>query len=115
MKITTKEIIKILPFEEKFRNGLLESFDSLNPDQKYHIERVVWNFYEALYNLKLQENLETAMINVRKGSADVDEEFYGKIKKQTEEEMTKSFYQGTADADLTKIRTKLEEILSKTK
>jgi hypothetical protein len=115
MKITTKEIIKILPFEEKFKTGLLEGFDSLNADQKYHIERVVWNFYEALYNLKLQENLETAMIDVKKGGIDVDEEFYGKIKKQTEEEMTKNFYKGTADADLSKIRSKLEEILAMTK
>jgi hypothetical protein len=113
MQITTKDIIKILPFEKSFQEELLSQFDSLNPDQKFNIERILWDTYDAFYGLKLQENIELAFMRARENQENLDENFYKRIREQTEKEMQSEFFQKTSQNDLSVVRAKLEELIKK--
>jgi hypothetical protein len=111
MKITTLDIIKVLPFEEEFKNNLLEGFDALTPDQKFNIEQIVWDAYGALYQIKLDKNTREALLKVEDGQEDLDKEFHKRIKEKTEKEMQEQFSQAETNVDLTEAREALQAII----
>lgn len=87
MKLTTKDIIKILPFNDALKTRLLKGFDTLNPDQKFMVEDVVWNTYLTIYKLRLQENVQAGLLRARNNKEKLDESFYDRMEEQTEKEM----------------------------
>ena len=60
MKLTTKDLVKILPFEDQEKTDLFQNFDSLDEGQKFEITRILWQAYDALYEIKLEENTQLA-------------------------------------------------------
>lgn len=111
MKMTTLDIIKMFPFEKEFKIHLLEQFDTLTPDQKFSLEQILWDTYEALYKLKLEENLQQAFSRAKINKEKLDSDFYARVKQQTEKEMETDFLKSTAGFDISHIRTKLEAII----
>lgn len=113
MKITTKDIIKILPFDNEFKNELLGSFDGLDDDKKFNIGEVLWNAYDAFYELKLKENTQLALLQARDNQEKLDKDFYKRIREQTDKEMEQEATQMTAQVDLAQTREELKEIINK--
>lgn len=111
MKLKTKDLIKILPFEEKFKTELFSEYDNLNPDQKFEIVRLLWDTYDALYELKLEENMQTALLRVENGQESLDKEFYKRIEEQTEKEMESQTTQSIESSNLTAARAAMEMIV----
>ena len=107
---TTQDIIKILPFEKKFRTELLRDFDKLNPDQKFAIERLVWNFYDAIYQSRLDENMQQAFLRAENNQEKLDKDFYKRIREQTERELQQEFSQTGTNVDLSTAREALKEV-----
>jgi hypothetical protein len=107
----TLDIIKLLPFEEKFKEDLLASFDKLTDDQRYSIENVIWEFYDALYEMRLKTNMEAAFERAKKKEEKLDHEFYLRIRKQTEQELMQEFSSTETAVDLSETREQLQEIL----
>ena len=113
MVLTTLDILKSLPFDQEFKNRIVDGFDKFNPDQKFVIENVIWEMYNAIYKLKLNRNIEIALKKVIKEHLPTDKSFYTKIKQETEKEMDLEFYKNVEQTDLSRVRSKLEEIMSK--
>lgn len=111
MKITTKDILKLLPFEKKFKSDLLNSFDNLIPDQKFTIEQMLWDIYFALFKLKLEENLQVALLSAKEDQEKLDDGFYKRIREQTEKEMQNEAAKKIEEADLSIVRGKIESLL----
>ncbi len=111
MDFTTKTIIKILPFEKEFKEQLLLAFDSIDPDRRITVERALWDLYDAIYELKLQENIDLALQNALVNKEKLDPEFYKRIKEQTEMEILSSTATAATQVDLTQAREKLEQLL----
>lgn len=109
---TTQDIIKILPFNPEFKEELLRDYDELTDDQRYEIERVIWDLYDAVYEMRLQTNIELAMAKAKKDEEKLDEEFYARVHKQTEDELTKEFNTTETTVDLSEAREELEKILN---
>jgi hypothetical protein len=113
MLLTTLDVVKSLPFDQEFKNKLVEKFDKLNPDQKFVVESTVWDMYNAIYKLKLNRNIEIALKKAIKDHLPTDRIFYAKIKQETEKEMDLEFYKNVEQTDLSRVRSKLEEIMKK--
>jgi hypothetical protein len=115
MKLTAKDIIKMLPYRKEFKEDLLNTFDTLTPDQKFNIVQIVWDTYNALYQLKLEENTEIAMMEVADGKEGLDKDFYKRIKDKTAQDMKKEYTEVAATSDLSSAREELEKILKQSK
>lgn len=111
MKITTKDIIKILPLDENMRKTLLEEFDSMDPDRKYNLEKIMWDTYYTMYKLKLEENIQLALLKAKDNQEKLDEDFYSRVREQTEKEMQSEEVQKTQSADLDSARKAMELIV----
>lgn len=111
MKITTLDIIKMLPFEKNFQVKLLEQFDKLTPDQKFALEQILWDTYEAIYKLKLQENLQLALFRAKKKQEKLDKDLYARAKQQTEKQMETDFLKNITGFEVSHTRAKLESIM----
>lgn len=108
---TTKELIKVLPFEEKFREELLAKYDSLNVDQRYLINRALWETYDALYQIKLEENMQIALERAKEGKETLDKDFYRRVREHTERELQTADAAKTTHIDLAETRKKLQALL----
>lgn len=111
MRLTTKDVIKILPIEEDVRVYLLESVDGSDPDRKYLAEKLVWEAYDTLYELKLEENMQLAMVGTKQGQERLDKDFYKRVREQTEKEMQEEAIQNTEKVDLSEARKAMEKIV----
>ena len=74
--MTTKDIVKILSFDEDFKTTLLNQLDSLSPDQKFTIEQLLWKTYASAYRLRLDQNLELALLRAGDNREPLDRDFY---------------------------------------
>jgi hypothetical protein len=108
----TKDIIKVLPFDETFKQDLLSRYDTLDPDEKYNIDSILWDAYDAFYALKLDENLLLALNRAKEGNEQLDETFYQRIRQQTEQEMQKEEVTIATNVDLSDTRNKLQQLIS---
>lgn len=113
--MTTKDIVKILPFEEQFKNNLLNQFDGLSIDQKFSLEQILWETYVAFYNLKLEENMQLAFLRAKDNQEPLNSNFYKKVQEQTDEQMQKEAGQHIQEKDLEAARIAMEKIVKEMK
>lgn len=111
MKITTKGIIKILPFDEEYKTKLLNDFDSFDSDRKFNIEQALWDAYDNFFEIKLKENTALALLNVQKGLEEVDENFNKRIVEKTEKDMQEEAQKNVEQKDLDAARKAMEMIV----
>lgn len=112
MELTTKKIINVLPFDKDFKESLVASFDSLDPDQKLTTERIIWDLYDALYALRLEENIRLEMEASNDTDRPLSKEFYTKVKQKTDRDMTSQFVSETITVSLEAAKVKLEAVMS---
>lgn len=112
MTLTTKDIIKMLPFEEAFKAKLLEDFDTLSPDQKYQIEELIWDAYAVIYQLRFEKNFREALLRVEEKKEEIDEEFSKRIREQTNKDLQNTQTQQSSAIDLSETRAALQEIIN---
>src|SRR6266581_3784596 len=115
MELNTKNIIKALPFEETLKTELLNQFDTLTPDQKYTITRIVWQTWNAIFKLRLEEKVEDALADMREGKGEINPTEYAKLRQETLKEMEKDLSQGITGVDLSAARTAMEKIIQEIK
>lgn len=105
----------MLPFDKEFKEGLMNSFDSLDSDQRFSIERVIWDLYDGLYELKLQENIRLEMEKSNDTDHPLDKDFYKRVKEKTEKEVLNEFVDNTISVDLSQARAQIDLILNGTR
>jgi transketolase len=108
---TTQDIIRIVPFQADFKSDLLGKYDTLTDDQRFAIERIVWDFYDALYEVRLQENMQVALERAKKNEEKLDHEFYNRVRAQTEKQLQEEFSKTETSIDLSGTREALAKIL----
>ncbi len=110
---TTQDIIKILPFKKEFKESLLDRYDKFDADRKYAIEKIIWDFYDAVYENRLDTNMKLAMERAKKNEENLDHEFYERVRKLTDQQLEKEFDQEETTIDLSDTREELEKLLNK--
>ncbi len=109
---TAKDVIKLLPFSETFKNELLAKYDLMDEDQQVAVLRAVWDLYDALYEVTLDENLKAAEQRALKDEEKLDEDFYMRVRKQTDQDFQKFVSESSANSDLSTAREELQKILT---
>lgn len=113
MKVTTKDIIKILPIEAVLKMQLLNEFDVMDPDRKDELIEIVWDSYIAIFQLKLEENIRLALARAEKNQEDLDKDFYKRIREQTERELLSEDTEKATTVNLQHARDELQKLLDR--
>jgi len=111
MKVTTQDIIKMLPFEAEFKHKMLSEWDSYSDDQRFNLEGIIWDTYADLYQNRLETNTELAIRDLSKGEEKLDEEFGKRVREKTDKEFDEMFKQNVPEVTLVETRDKLQEIM----
>ncbi|MCL4386945.1 hypothetical protein M1307_00935 [Patescibacteria group bacterium] len=112
MKLTTKIIIKAIPWEQDYKIKLLNEWDTMDREKKFVIEGIVWETYRQLYEIKLAENLQLAFYNVTKRKENLDKNFYKRVRQKTDEDMKKEVLSNKESIDLIAARQAMEKIIT---
>lgn len=115
MQLTTKTIIKSLPFEQSFKHELLEQFDALDADTQNAIARIAWDTFYAMYQLKLEENTQLAFVKAQVNQEKLDKDFYQRVKEKTQKELEDDLAGTTQETDLAAARKAMELIMQEIK
>lgn len=115
MKITTIELLNVLPFEEAFKTNLRESWDGLSQDQKIAIGQLLWDSYAEVYQIRFETNTELALLEVADEKGKLDNELYKKVKEKTDKEMQQQLHKEISESTLAQTRDALQNILDKPK
>jgi hypothetical protein len=108
----TLDLIKILPFDQQFKAELLGQYGQFDADQKYTIDGILWDTYDALYKLKLEENLQAGLLRAKDGQEILDEGFYKRIREQTDRQLQAQEAAVSTHVDLHETRKKIQELLA---
>ena len=113
MELTTEKIIHILPLEDDVRKDLLAGWDTMDPDQKFEIERILWDAYYELYRIKRDKKIELklAQLGEEGDTTELGPDFYKQVAEETEQELQKESMKSADQSELGTVRTKLEEIM----
>jgi hypothetical protein len=111
MAMTTQTIIEILPLEKEFKDKVLSEWDQLTDDQRFNMEQLLWDAYAELYDIKYDENEQTAFLRVQDNEDNFDKDFYKRIREKTNEDMSHMTSQHATSEDLSNTREQLSKIL----
>ncbi len=109
--MTTKEIIKILPVSEALKKKLFDGYDTMPEAEKSVLVELLWDMYDALYQLLLEKNLALARIDLESNKREVNPDFFRAVEEQTLKDMQENAAKGINDADISQARGKLEELI----
>jgi hypothetical protein len=109
--MTTKDAIKQLPIEDELKLQVLRLYDYMEPDQKLIIERTAWNAYFIMQKETIQQNIELQFEKVEKGEAELGEDFYADVVKETDKEMVENVQNAKGSVDLAVARKAMQQIV----
>lgn len=112
MKITTENIVKLLPFEESFKKEFFQQYPNLDADRKFTIQQLVWEAYYAFYRLELEKNFQLGLDDLKTGKEKPDNQFYKRVKEKTQTKMRKDAVEEVQEVDLTEARAAMEKIIA---
>lgn len=111
MQLKTKDLIHIIPFSDDVRTQLLKEYDSMDPVRKDTVVELLWNTYEALYALKLDENTQLALQRAENGEEKLDSGFYDRVKEKTKQDMRELTVKDVDEGKLEEARKAMELIV----
>ncbi len=109
--MTIKDIIKILPIDEKRRLQILNSYDYMDIEERVMIDRLAWDAYYALYTERLNQNLAEQKEKVDEGKEEVGTDFYQRALKKTDQEMGGEMSEALGESDLAEARQAVQRIV----
>lgn len=110
--MTTKDLIKFLPFDEPDRNELLKTYEYADKNQRFAINQLVWTAYFDLYNDTLRDNLAKEVDEAKFGEGKLDRDLYKRALQKTEQEMKLEIEKAITDTDLSAARKAMEQIMA---
>jgi len=109
--MTTLDLIKMLPMDEKVRAQLLSKYPQLDPSQKLDVDRMAWTTYDAMREATIEENLGIQYEKVKKGEEKFGDGFYERALKKTNQELAAEMQKNSSDFDLSEARKAMEIIV----
>ncbi len=111
MKITTIDIIRFLPLQKEMKDKLSANWESYTNDVKFELEQLLWDAYDSLYDLTLEENIRLELLRAEKEEVKLDDEFYNRMREKTDKQMQQEQHTQVDSEELSVIRSKLEAFM----
>ena len=109
--MTTLDLIKILPMDDKLRSGLINQYPHMDPSQKLDVDRMAWTTYDAMREAEIKDNMGIQYEKVRKGEEKFGKGFYERAVKKTDQELAVEMQKKSTDFDLVEARRAMEIIV----
>jgi len=109
--MTTKDAIKLLPISEDIKLQILKTYDYMEEDQKLTISRIAWKTYDLLRQTEIDANIEKQLDKVEKGEENLGEEFFGRVLKQTGQDIKAKMSTSSGTVDLATARQAMHQIV----
>lgn len=112
-KLTTEQIVKVLPFDASYKSNLIQILPTLDLERSTAIDAILRELYDSIFQLHYQRNLQLAIDKLPPG-INIEDEFCKTIKDQTRLEMERVEYltTGGPQANLLNVRDQLRQVMS---
>lgn len=107
--LNTKTIINFLPFEPSFKLKLLENYDAYPLPEQIRITRLVWGFFNSIYDLRIKRKFEDGLKDQPNNAEDGS--YYLKILEEVRNEINEELENHQTSADISEVRKSMEQIV----
>jgi hypothetical protein len=111
MKLTTTDIIRILPITQETKDSLTSTWESMDPDTRFDLEQILWDAYDTIYDITLDENIKLELLKATQEEVVLDDSFYARMREKTDEQIQKQQQTKIDSSELSSIRQKLETFM----
>lgn len=109
--MTTLDIIKAMPIDDKLKMQIVNNYDDMKPGQKSAIDHTAWTTFHAVYHELVKENLALQFEKVKQGEDHFGGDFDARAVKKAESDMQNDLQESLGKADLAIARTAMEKIV----
>jgi len=109
--MTIKDIIKVLPIEEKRKMQILNTYDYMEVDERVMIDRAAWSAFYEMYNGRLEDNLSEQTEKVKNGEEAIGDDFYTRALKKADQSMNGELQESAGKFDLAAARVAMQQIV----
>ncbi len=81
-RITVKQLLNLLPIEDKLRQDVLAEFDSYSDGQRLSLSKLCWMMFYELIDAEAQYEFKKALVDIKDGKRKLSEDLYQQIEKQ---------------------------------
>lgn len=107
----TLDAIKLLPMDDAVKVKVITMYPYMEAEQKLSISSLAWDYYDALFGILLEENMERQYAKTLKGEEHLGKEYYKKAIKQTDEDIKRLLNESGTQADLAAARRAMDQIV----
>ena len=111
MKLTTKDVITILPFDQAFKKELAVAFESAGADRKFELERSIWKIYDMIFEDYKEKHLEEQLEDSVNGRRELNNNFYKEASELASNNVAATEEEGLKKEELNIMRDKLQAII----
>ncbi|MCL4338379.1 hypothetical protein M1271_01685 [Patescibacteria group bacterium] len=112
MVVTTQQLLKFLPIDEKVRQDTLAKIGSYTPDQKLMLEKILWSAYYDYLKANIQYEFERALLDVQEGKRSMDKSLYRKIEDQVYQKFMRDLREQQESETITQLRDEFKQMIS---
>ncbi len=106
--MTLKQLVRIAPFDEETRTLILNSEESLTPDQKREIIELAASLMGEEQQHEIDTRVDAELDKVAKGDKQFSPDFTKKIIEELDFDMKKKSHQAETDTEIASIQQSLQ-------
>lgn len=112
MELTRTKIIQTLFPDSELQTKLIADWDKFNPNLQFELEQLLWDGYYAVYQIRLQENIQLMLKRAKEKKIPLDRNFYNQVQEQTEKNLETETLNVADNNDLSLVRQKIKKLLN---
>ena len=109
--ITLKKLVLFLPMDENVRAQTLKQLETITPDQKLKLSRLLWNTFFEYFRNKVNFEFQNALADAQKGKQKLHSKLYPEIRTKVQEEFAQKLSQFEDTSQIENVRKELSEII----
>ena len=113
MTVTTQNLLKYLPIDDKIRQETLVKLAGYSPQQKISLDETLWLMVHELLMVQSQYEFELALLEIEKGKGEMDNQLYPRIKEQVYMRFLRDIAENKEAESIEDIRLSLQKLIKK--
>lgn len=106
--LNLKQLVQIVPLEEKIKQQVLEQEDNLTAGQKYKISKICWRLLETIFITRVKQKKQEMIKEIAAGTASYEKEDFKRIEDEVLADILIKLDEVKSQEELAEIKNKIK-------
>lgn len=111
--LTLKQLVQIVPIDEKIKEKVFKEEQSLTKTQKYQIAQICWNLLSAIFESRMREKKEKMLKEIADGTYEYTQEDFIRAEDKVIADFLIKLDEAQTEEKVGQVKTELQKHLRK--